>query len=424
MAGALIRRLSACGFGLALAVSGCGGGSSDGELTLQLFGDAEEATVYEDLLDEYERRTGASIDLINVPDQDAHYAKLSTSFAGGEPPDVFLANFRNFGPYADREALDPVGPRLDADPELEREDFYPQSLQAFTFGGALQCLPQNISSLVTYYNRDLFREAGLAEPPADWTFAQFEMAAARLTVDADGDGAAERYGIGVEPSLVRAAGFVWAAGGEVVDETEDPTRMTLDTPGSRAGLESLIGLREAGWAPTREEAAARPLDERFLDGTLGMFLSSRREVPTFRTIEDFEWDVAPFPAPSSGEPAAVLHSDGYCISRSGDSEAAWDFVRFAAGPDGQAILARGGRTVPSLKVVANSPAFLDDQAPQSARVFLEAIPEIRLLPNAPRWPEVEKAVSLALEQAYYGDATLDETLERIEAETSPLLGTG
>lgn len=424
MAGTLTRLLGAGCATLALAAPGCGGEeSSSGTLRFQLFGDAIEAAVYQDLVDEYERRSGESIDLLSIPDQDSHYAKLATSFAGGEPPDVFLANFRNFGPYADRGVLDPVEPRLDADPELSREDYYPQPLEAFTFGGVLQCLPQNISSLVTYYNADLFREAGLGRPPADeWSFEDFEAAAEQLTVDADGDGAAEQYGVGVDPSLVRASGFVYAAGGEVVDDIIDPSETTLDSPASQAGLENLLALREEG--PTRAEAEARPLEERFLDGTLAMFMSSRREVPSFRTIEDFEWDVASFPYPESGEPATVLHSDAYCISRAGDTEAAWEFVRFAAGPEGQEILARGGRTVPSLKAVAESRAFLDDQPPRSAEIFLEAIGDTRPLPNAPRWPEVEDAVSLALEEAFYGDATLDETLERIETETEPLLGTG
>ena len=38
--------------------------------------------------------------------------------------------------------------------------FYPQPVDAFTVDGALRCVPQNVSSLVVYYNADRFQEAG------------------------------------------------------------------------------------------------------------------------------------------------------------------------------------------------------------------------------------------------------------------------
>ena len=50
------------------------------------------------------------------------------------------------------------------------------------------CLPQNLSSLVVYYNRDLFDAAGVPYPEAGWTWAEFLDAAKALTRDIDGDG--------------------------------------------------------------------------------------------------------------------------------------------------------------------------------------------------------------------------------------------
>jgi multiple sugar transport system substrate-binding protein len=151
-----------------------------------------------------------------------------------------------------------------------------------------------------------------------------------------------------------------------------------------------------------------------------MVLSSRREVPTFRTIEDFDWDVASFP--TLREPASVLHSDAYCLAKGEGADAAWRFVEFAAGPQGQRTLARSGRIVPSLKRVAASKDFLDPSLPpRSSSVFLDAIPAIRRLPVASTWPELEDAIDLAIKRAYYTELTVDETLARIDRETAPLL---
>ena len=44
-------------------------------------------------------------------------------------------------------------------------------------------IPQNLSSLVVYYNRDLFDAAGLAYPANNWTREDFLAVAQALTQD-------------------------------------------------------------------------------------------------------------------------------------------------------------------------------------------------------------------------------------------------
>jgi multiple sugar transport system substrate-binding protein len=77
-------------------------------------------------------------------------------------------------------------------------------------------------------------------------------------------------------------------------------------------------------------------------------------------------------------------------------------MEFALGPQGQRIAARTGGTVPSLKEVAESDAFLDPESkPASSRVFLDTIPAIRRVPTISTWPELEDAAEPILEQALY-----------------------
>lgn len=410
----------------AVLVAGCasGDGAARGAgatVRFQVFGDAEELAAYRDLVAAYERASPDDVSLIEVADRDAHLQKITTGFAAGSPPDVFLVNYRNVAGFAARGALDPAGPRLDASTALKRDAFYPEPLEAFEHRGALQCMPQNISSLVVYYNRDLFRKARLKDPRPGWTYKEFIRAARALTGPVPAGNAVRTYGVGLDPSIVRLAPFVWSAGGDIVDDPDGPTSFTIDSARGREGLFAFLDLQGGErLAPFEQEIEAKGLEERFLGGELGMVLSSRREVPTFRTIEDFEWDVASFP--TLREPASVLHSDAYCLAKGEGADAAWRFVEFAAGPAGQSMLARSGRIVPSLKSVAKSSDFLDPSLPpRSSQVFLDAIPTMRRLPVASTWPELEDAIDLAIKRAYYTELTVEETLARIDRETAPLL---
>jgi multiple sugar transport system substrate-binding protein len=319
--------------------------------------------------------------------------------------------------------LVPLDERLASSDAFEREDFYPQALEAFTFGGALMCLPQNISSLVVYYNVDLFREAGLPEPEAGWNFFDMVQMARQLTADEDGDGTPERYGLGVEPSIIRLAPFIWSNGGTLVDAEADPTRFTLDEPAAVQVMQAFFDLRERYQVvPTEREVESQDDEDRFLNGQSAMILSSRRETPSFRTITDFEWDVAPLPV--FREPAGVLHSDAYCMPRGATHhEAAWRFMEFALGPEGQRITAEAGRTVPSLIEVANSDAFLDpDQPPANSRVFLDTIDHIRRLPNVSTWPEIEDRADEILELGMYHRIPALDVSKRIISETTDMFG--
>jgi multiple sugar transport system substrate-binding protein len=411
---------------VALGVAACGGGNgsgdASGEIRFLVFGEPEELRAYRDVVRAFsDREPDVRVQLITASDREDLLARLSTSFAGGSPHDVFLLNYRFYGQFAARGALEPLGDRL-AESEVFREnDFYAEPLEAFRWDGELTCLPQNVSSLVVYYNRELFRRYRVPEPRAGWKWDDMVGKALRLTRDLNGDGDIDLHGLGIEPSIIRVAPFVWSNAGEIVDDQNDPTRFTLDTPEALEAMQKLFDLRQTHFVvPSEEEVEAEDDETRFQNGRLAMVLSSRRSTPTFRTITDFEWDVAPLPV--HRDPAGILHSDAYCMARESDSkDAAWRFVEFALGPEGQRIAARTGRTVPSLRAVATSPAFLDpSKPPRSSRVFLDTIPVIRRVPSISTWPEIEDAAEQILETGLYQGVSAEEIARRLDERTRPM----
>jgi len=369
---------------------------------LQIFGDPAEITAFRELIGAYETaHPGKKVELIPVGKQADHMAKLSTAFAAGNPPDLFILNFRRFGQFAGRGALAPLAQMMSADGRYKAEDFYPQATEAFNFQGTQYCLPQNVSSLVVYYNRTLFKEAGVPEPKADWRFADMLAAAQKIRRDTDGDGKTDVWGVAIQPSLIRLAPFIWGMKGALVDDLNKPSMLRIDGGNAVHAMAMVKALvSDFRVAPGQAQTYAEDADSRFARGGVAMLFQSRRYTATLRDLGDKapDWDVAPFPL--LREPVGVLHADAYCMAAKAKSPVdAQAFVEYALSVEGQALLAKSGRTVPSRISVATSPAFLDStQAPAHAQVFLDAIPLLRRTPNTARWHEVESRADVLLDE--------------------------
>lgn len=390
-----------------------------GSFIFMVFGEPAEKAAYDKLVTAFSQRyPQVRVEVLYIPNQNSYRTRLAADLAAGTPADVFLLNYRRYAQFAARGVLEPLDAYVAQSKLLKLADFYPEALRPFYYNKRLMGIPQNLSSLVVYYNKNLFDKAGIPYPKPGWTWEDFLQTAKALTKDTDGDGIPDQFGLGTEASIFRVAPFIWQNRGDLVDDPENPKRLTLDAPATKEALQWFMELQvKHKVVPNKLLERARPSEERFLDGTLAMFLNSRRGVPTYRDIRGFDWDVAPLPR--GKEQAGILHADAFFMAAaSRNKPAAWAFIEFANSTAGQVILAESGRTVPSLKGVAQSPAFLDpNNKPRSSRVFLDTIPYIRAVPVMETWADIEALVSEDLERAFHGDVTLDEAIKRATDRT-------
>jgi multiple sugar transport system substrate-binding protein len=418
----LVRSLAVGVFALAL-LAPTTSAQERGEVSFMVFGDPAELAAYQSLVAAFEEeQPDIEVELIHIPSPSDYRARLGVDFAADDPADVVLINYRRYAPFAAMGVLEPLAPYLRRSDVISDSDFFPVATEPFRWRGQLMCLPQNISSLVVYYDKDLFDAAGLAYPEDDWTWAEFLATAQVLTLDLDGDGRSDQYGLGTDPSIFRLAPFVWGNGGELVvlESGLRPVRLALDSRAAREAVEWFVALQTVhGVVPDALAEAAESSESRFLNGRTAMFLNSRRGTPSARRIDGFDWDVAALP--TGLEPAGILHSDAYCMAAATeDKDAAWAFIEFANAPAGQAIVARSGRTVPSLIEVANSDVVLDPTVrPANSAVWLETMDTLGAVPVAAGWVDVEELTGDELERAFYGEATVDEVIASMISRTLP-----
>lgn len=398
-------------------------------VSFMVFGDPAELAAYQGLVRAFEEaHPDIDVILVHIADQGDYRQRLAADFAAGTPADVVLLNYRRYAQFAARGVLEPLGPRLRESALVGEADFYPEALSPFRWNGQLMCIPQNLSSLVVYYDKDLFDAAGLPYPADDWTWDDFLATAQALTLDTDGDGRIDQHGLGTDASVFRVAPFIWQNGGELVllsRSTGQPFALAFDTPATREAIQWFVDLQTVHHVvPNAVEETAMSSEDRFQAGTVAMFLNSRRGVPAYREIDGFDWDVAALP--TGKQSAGILHSDAYCMPTAArDKDATWAFIEFANSPQGQAIIAGSGRTVPSIREVAESPVFLDPAAkPANSQVFLRTLPVIRAVPVMPTWVDIEEITSEELEHAFYGDQSVDEAIANSQTLTVPFFTGG
>jgi multiple sugar transport system substrate-binding protein len=284
--------------------------------------------------------------------------KLRTMIAGGDAPDLMMLNTGQFEALATRGALLPL------DSFVEKEGFdlsiyWPQAIEGSRYQGRLYALPRDMSNVILYYNKDLFDEAGVAYPTADWTWDDFLAAAQALTKDRNGDGEIDQWGFGILNWAWAWAGFVLGNGGEIL--SADRTQCLMEDPKTVEALKFYFDLQ------TKHEVSPPPgaLPEQawagdwFLTQSAAMGLFGPWWRPALVTMENpFRWDVAyPPKSPNTGQRATVVYTDHWAISSGSKvADATWHFIKFLTSQQGQEIWVDliGARSISPVQAVARS----------------------------------------------------------------------
>ncbi len=431
---------------------GCGK-PSDGKVNIQLstWGSTQEVAVLKSLLEAFEaKHPTVRVDLLHIPDN--YYQKLQLLVAGDLAPDVMFTNSISFPVYASQGVFMDLRPLLaqQTGPDaLSTQQFYPQALQAFTWktqqpasapqsslvesptssqlakqsSEILGALPRDVSDVVIFYNRDLFKRAGIPEPQAGWSWAQFLETAKALTVDANNDGDPEQFGFSFysKPPLFWLP-FVWSAGGDLF--SPDLRKVTLDTPVAAQGLQFYANLRNQ-WhvSPKKVESGGVTMSQLFLQQKVAMLVSGRWSVPVLREQAKFQWDVAPFPVGPGGQSRVGIDASGYAISaHTPHPQACFELIRFLLSAKAIAAVSQSGLIVPARPDVAESALFLSPgQAPAHGRVFLDVIPTGVPTRTSPRWNEFSEELGLALEPVWDGQQEAGAALTAVQPKLQHLL---
>lgn len=408
--------------------------ASTEQVTLRVFFGAnpEEANVRQRIFDTFtELNPGITI-TPEIPTQNTTEALL-TQVAGGDPPDIAMAWELQYPILAEKGVYKDLSAVIQGDPDYQQNvlpDFYESHIEMYTWKGKLYVLPEQNASVVLYYNKALFDEAGLPYPPADWTdtswtWEVFLDACHKLT-KRDGDEITQfGYTEAWWPPL-SAVIFAYSNGGHWFDRYNDPTKVTVTDPKVVEAFQFYSDL----W--NKERVATNPEQwqvqagyQMFAAGKAAMTLVGHWFYPEFSKEEhNLSMDIGVFPVGPGGTTSKTdLGGTGMSIvNMTKHPDEAWRFLRFECGPEGQKIIAESGLFAPTLKSVANSPSFLEThQAIENATVFNTAMDNAVSFPIGPAWDAMADRLGRNLDALWNGDATAAEALAAAEAEMQQAL---
>ena len=129
-------------------------------------------------------------------------AKALTAVKSGEPPVTSILLSTDMYTLIDEDAIVPFDDLIKtAEDQAWLKSFYPAFMENSQTGGKTWGIPFQRSTIVLYYNKEVFKEAGLDpnKPPATWT--EMVEYAQKLTKR---DRVGQRHAVGRADSVVRA----------------------------------------------------------------------------------------------------------------------------------------------------------------------------------------------------------------------------
>lgn len=346
------------------------------------WGSKSEVAIIKPILAEFEKENPEiKIDFMHIPQN--YFQKIHLLFASNTAPDVIFINNHYLPVYANAGLLEPV----QAD-----NNFYDKALKALSWNKTLYAIPRDISTLVIFYNRDLFRKNNLSAPDSDWTMREFLTTAQKLTHDGV-------FGISFEEDALFYLPYLMSFGGGIL--SDDLSRLIIDEDASKRGINFYADLRKKYHvAPLKSESASATMAQMFLQQKLAMHLSGRWLVPKYREEADFDWDIVQFPKGENGS-IVPLDASGWAISKSSKNKImARKLVDFLASKESSQKFTQSGLIVPARKDVAESIYFFDNKKPLNARVFINVIENSKTTPVSIDYKEILDNLKGKFEKAF------------------------
>ncbi len=314
-----------------------GGGSGSADLaegvddgsTITMWTRAATEPQSQRLVDEYNATHENQVDLSVFP-TDEYLGRVGQAAGAGELPDVvsldvvFAPQFTTIGALLD------ITDRIDALPFAD--DIAQSHIDVGTVDGQNYVVPHTMDLSVLFYNKDLYRQAGLDPEAPPTTLEEFADQARAINNPSQ-----DVYGTFFGGNCGGCFVFtwwpsVWADGAEVMNE--DGTESLNDSAESQAVYDVWKGLVDDGAvAPGYEDEDGTTWTAKFPEGNIGVMPMPSTTLGLMP--KNIDVGVAPIPGVTGGESTFVGGDSVGIAANSEIPDQAWNFIAWTLSDEAQ-----------------------------------------------------------------------------------------
>ena len=350
---------------------------------------------------------------MDIMSNDAYSQKLPISLATSTGPDIMTLTPNQVITFAEKDKIWDIDD-IFSQTGLDKSDIEDTALNFCKVNGKLYGLPLEMMSNYLYWNKDLFKAAGLDPEKAPASLQELVTDAIKLT-----DSSKKQYGFAMPVKGAPAfyAGFIRGNGGDVVDATN---KNVFNSAENIATVKMLKEMADKKVSPT--SASGVDTDNVMLSGKMGMYINGPWLIPGLKS-HNINFGVAKVPAGTKGA-SYVLDGVIYGVSKTcTDSKktAAYQFLKYWNSAEvGKAWALKVGFP-PFLKsVVADSEVKADKNVSILASALQSSDAKTWLV-GVPNGSKIDSDVLFPMIEQLQGGASAEDVVKNASAAIDKLL---
>ncbi len=388
--------------------------SASGPVTItfdQFSGSGDNEQYLQKMIDAYKAENPNVTIKMQSYGYDDYFTQLTTKVAGGKAADVFELNYENFVSYAKKNALMPLDDLIKSQ-NVDVSIYNQTALKAFSADGKQYGVPDSFSTVLLFYNKDLFDKAKVSYPTDDWKWSDAMAAAQKIRALGK-----DTYGYYHPCTFNEFYKVAKQNGGGLI--SADGKSFTMDSPANVQALQYMVDMQaKTNVMPTaaQVERTANADWDLFKSGRLGMLVTGCWAFPDFAKNCNFKWDVVV--EPGNTQKATHFFSNGYVINK--DSKVADEAVKFitfiSSNKEATQIRLDAGWELPPVNDKSIIDQYTAQTPPSNRQAVFKSLDYLVTPPVISQYQELQDIVGKHLDAAVAGTVTPAQAMKDMQAD--------
>lgn len=335
------------------------------------------------------------------------------------PPDLITELESRILAYAEQGLLTNLDQNVASSSEITKDDIIASALDINSYNGSLYGIPFRHDGSGVYYNKTMFKNAGLDPESFPVTWDEAIEASKKLTIDTNNDGTPDQYAMawpfGNQPNTVtRFAQQLYSRGGDFL--SADGKTCTLDTSAAIDAMKAIAATFTDGIASLSSmEIDNTQLRALFVNQGIAWYICGPFDIePIKQEAPNLDFGTAVIPGVDGMGTTTVNGFSVIIPSGAANKDAAWKLTEYITRVENMAQLTN---TFPARK----SALSLEKFSTPLMQPFAKQLEKGKSEPAYLNWAEMETIIYTYMQKVILNNMASEEALTSITKEINNLL---